>query len=428
MDTIFAQATASGRAGVSIIRLSGAQAFDIASNYCKIPPVGRTGLRSVCAIDGALIDQALILCFEAGASFTGERVVEFHVHGGLATVAKLLSELSNCGGCRLADPGEFTRRALENGQLDLNQVEALSDLIDAETESQRQQAIRVLDGSFGDAGEAWRGDLLRAAALLEASIDFSDEEIPEDLYVEVAGLVSQTQVSIGAILERSTVASKIRSGFTVAIVGAPNVGKSTLLNAIAGRQAAITSDVAGTTRDVIEVRVDLKGLAVTFLDTAGLRNSEDEIEKLGISMAYDRSDTADIRIFLVKSYEEDLPFLARLDDFVVLNKGDQRPADGLSVSGITGVGVSGLLQMIADKLLQKTPTDVVAIRERQVAGLRAAEASLVKTLKLTSQTPLPFELASQELYFALSELDFVFGKIDIESVLDEIFSSFCLGK
>ena len=385
MDTIFAQATASGRAGVSIIRLSGAQAFDIASNYCKIPPVGRTGLRSVCAIDGALIDQALILCFEAGASFTGERVVEFHVHGGLATVAKLLSELSSCGG-------------------------------------------RVLDGSFGDAGEAWRGDLLRAAALLEASIDFSDEEIPEDLYVEVAGLVSQTQVSIGAILERSTVASKIRSGFTVAIVGAPNVGKSTLLNAIAGRQAAITSDVAGTTRDIIEVRVDLKGLAVTFLDTAGLRNSEDEIEKLGISMAYDRSDTADIRIFLVKSYEEDLPFLARLDDFVVLNKGDQRPADGLSVSGITGVGVSELLQMIADKLLQKTPTDVVAIRERQVAGLRAAEASLVKTLKLTSQTPLPFELASQELYFALSELDFVFGKIDIESVLDEIFSSFCLGK
>ena len=428
MDTIFAQATASGRAGVSIIRLSGAQAFDIASNYCKIPPVGRTGLRSVCAIDGALIDQALILCFEAGASFTGERVVEFHVHGGLATVAKLLLELSSCGGCRLADPGEFTRRALENGQLDLSQVEALSDLIDAETESQRQQAIRVLDGSFGDAGEAWRGDLLRAAALLEASIDFSDEEIPEDLFVEVAGLVSQTQESIGAILERSTVASKIRSGFTVAIVGAPNVGKSTLLNAIAGRQAAITSDVAGTTRDVIEVRVDLKGLAVTFLDTAGLRSSEDEIEKLGISMAYDRSDTADIRIFLVKSYEEDLPFLARLDDFVVLNKGDQRPADGLSVSGITGVGVSELLQMIADKLLQKTPTDVVAIRERQVAGLRAAEASLVKTLKLTSQTPLPFELASQELYFALSELDFVFGKIDIESVLDEIFSSFCLGK
>ena len=190
MDTIFAQATASGRAGVSIIRLSGVQAFDIASNSCKIPPVGRTGLRSVCAIDGALIDQALILCFQAGASFTGERVVEFHVHGGLATVAKLLSELSSCGGCRLADPGEFTRRALENGQLDLNQVEALSDLIDAETESQRQQAIRVLDGSFGNAGEAWRGDLLRAAALLEASIDFSDEEIREDLYVEVAGLVS----------------------------------------------------------------------------------------------------------------------------------------------------------------------------------------------------------------------------------------------
>jgi tRNA modification GTPase len=428
MDTIFAQATASGRAGVSIIRLSGYRAFDVALNFCKIPPIGRIGLRSIRGTDGALIDNALILCFEAGASFTGERVVEFHLHGGLATVAKMLSELSSCGDCRLADPGEFTRRALENGQIDLNQVEALSDLIDAETESQRQQAIRVLDGSFGNAGAQWRADLLRATALLEASIDFSDEEIPDDLYVEVAGLVRQTQKSILAILERSAVASKIRSGFTVAIVGAPNVGKSTLLNAIAGRQAAITSDIAGTTRDIIEVRVDLKGLAVTFLDTAGLRQSEDEVENIGISIAYDRSDVADIRIFLVESHHEELPFSARDDDLIVVNKGDQRQSDVLSVSGKTGAGVSELLVLIADKLFKKTPTDVVAIRERQISGLLAAEAFLERALNLMEQSPLPFELASQELYFALGELDFVFGKIDIESILDEIFSSFCLGK
>jgi tRNA modification GTPase len=354
--------------------------------------------------------------------------VEFHVHGGLATVALLLSELSKCDKCRLAEPGEFTRRALENGQLDLNQVEALADLIDAETESQRQQAIRVLDGSFGDVGAVWRANLLRAAALLEASIDFSDEEIPSDLYLEVADLVGQTQISISTILERSVIASKIRSGFVVAIVGSPNVGKSTLLNAIAGRQAAITSDVAGTTRDVIEVRVDLMGLAVTFLDTAGLRQSEDEIENLGISMAYSRADEADIRLFLVDSIDETLPLLARPDDFVVLNKADERFSPQLSVSGKTGLGVSHLLQLISDKLMQKTPTDVVAIRERQVVGLQAANAVLTKTLELIDQKPLPFELASQELYFALSELDFVFGKIDIESVLDEIFSSFCLGK
>ena len=428
MDTIFAQATATGRAGVSVIRVSGPQAFDIASIFCDLPDVGQIGLRAVRGSDGALIDRAVVFCFENGASFTGERVVEFQVHGGLATVARLLSELSAQKGCRLAEPGEFTRRALENGQLDLNQVEALSDLIDAETESQRQQAIRVLDGSFGDAGERWRGKLLRAAALLEASIDFSDEEIPDDLSVEVIHLVEETRASISAILERSTVAAKIRTGFTVAIIGAPNVGKSTLLNSIVGRQAAITSDVAGTTRDVIECRVDLQGLAVSFLDTAGLRDSKDEIEKLGISKAYEMADAADIRVFLIEEEGEPLAITMRDGDIVRLNKGDERGLDVEAVSGKTGQGVSELLNLIAERLAVKTPTDVVAIRERQITGLRAAESFLARVLTLVKSDPLPFELASQELYFALSELDFVFGRIDIESVLDEIFSSFCLGK
>ena len=428
MDTIFAQATATGRAGVSVIRVSGPQAFDIASIFCDLPDVGQIGLRAVRGSDGALIDRAVVFCFENGASFTGERVVEFQVHGGLATVARLLSELSAQKGCRLAEPGEFTRRALENGQLDLNQVEALSDLIDAETESQRQQAIRVLDGSFGDAGEWWRGKLLRAAALLEASIDFSDEEIPDDLSVEVIHLVEETRASISAILERSTVAAKIRTGFTVAIIGAPNVGKSTLLNSIVGRQAAITSDVAGTTRDVIECRVDLQGLAVSFLDTAGLRDSKDEIEKLGISKAYEMADAADIRVFLIEEEGEPLAITMRDGDIVRLNKGDERGLDVEAVSGKTGQGVSELLNLIVERLAVKTPTDVVAIRERQITGLRAAESFLARVLTLVQSDPLPFELASQELYFALSELDFVFGRIDIESVLDEIFSSFCLGK
>ena len=395
MDTIFAQATASGRAGVSIIRLSGVQALSIASEFCNVPVTGRSGLRFVRAADGSLIDRALVLFFEAGASFTGEQVIEFHVHGGLATVAKLLAELSEFDGCRLANPG---------------------------------QAICVLEGSFGELGEVWRADLLRAVALIEASIDFSDEEIPDDLYLEVAELVGKTSASVSSVLDRSSIAVKIRSGFTVAIVGTPNVGKSTLLNAIAGRQAAITSDVAGTTRDVIEIRVDLKGLAVTFLDTAGLHVSNDPIEKLGISMAYKRSDAADVRIFLVERDTEALPFPARSSDFVVLNKSDLGVKDGLSVSGKTGEGVSELLDLIAESLLKKTSLDVVAIRERQVKGLNAANTLLLNVIALTEQKPLPFELASQELYFALTELDFVFGKIDIENVLDEIFSSFCLGK
>ena len=274
----------------------------------------------------------------------------------------------------------------------------------------------------------WRGKLLRAAALLEASIDFSDEEIPDDLSVEVISLVEETRASIAAILERSMMASKIRTGFTVAIIGAPNVGKSTLLNAIVGRQAAITSDVAGTTRDVIECRVDLQGLAVSFLDTAGLRESEDEIENLGISKAYEMAAAADVRVFLVEEVGEPLPIALRDGDIVRLNKGDKRSSEVGTVSGKTGEGVSELLSLIAKRLMVKTPQDVVAIRERQITGLRAAESFLGRVLELTQADPLPFELASQELYFALSELDFVFGRIDIESVLDEIFSSFCLGK
>ena len=428
MDAIFAQATASGRAGVSIIRLSGHQAFDIASKLCNIPTCGRLALRSIKDPNGDLIDRALVLCFDHGASFTGERVVEFHVHGGLATVSKLLAELSQSDGCRLALPGEFTRRALENGNLDLNQVEALSDLIEAETELQRKQAMQVLDGHFSEAGRIWKEKLLRAVALLEASIDFSDDEIPADLHIEVRSIVEATASSIMAVLERSVMASKIRQGFTVAIIGAPNVGKSTLLNSIAGRDVAIISDIAGTTRDVIEVRIDLNGLPVTFMDTAGLRETDDYIEKLGISMSYKRSEAADVRVFLVDSEEDELLISKEPGDIVVQSKADTRDVSGLAVSGKTGKGVSNLLKLVSKKLSSETMLDVAAIRERQVDGLKAANDCLSKTKVFLTQDPLPYELASQELYFACTQLDFVFGKIDIESILDEIFSSFCLGK
>ncbi len=387
MDAIFAQATASGRAGVSIIRLSGHQAFDIASKLCNIPTCGRLALRSIKDPNGDLIDRALVLCFDHGASFTGERVVEFHVHGGLATVSKLLAELSKSDGCRLALPGEFTRRALENGNLDLNQVEALSDLIEAETELQRKQAMQVLDGHFSEAGRIWKEKLLRAVALLEASIDFSDDEIPADLHIEVRSIVEATASSIMAVLERSVMASKIRQGFTVAIIGAPNVGKSTLLNSIAGRDVAITSDIAGTTRDVIEVRIDLNGLPVTFMDTAGLRETDDYIEKLGISMSYKRSEAADVRIFLVDSEEDELLISKEPGDIVVQSKADTRDVSGLAVSGKTGKGVSNLLKLVSKKLSPETMLDVAAIRERQVDGLKAANDCLSKTKVFLTQIP-----------------------------------------
>jgi tRNA modification GTPase len=268
MDTIYSLATGRGKAGVAVVRVSGPRAVDCAEHLAGFRPTGRVpSLRRLHDGDGALIDEALVLFFASGQSFTGEDVVEFQTHGSPAIVAAVLDQLSSLDGVRLAEPGEFTRRALENGCLDLAQVEGLADLIDAETEAQRKQAVRVFDGALGERTERWRIDLIRAAALLEATIDFADEDVPVDVTPEVNQLTTGVLNEINREIAGSSAAERIRDGFEVAILGEPNIGKSTLLNALAGRDAAITSAVAGTTRDVIEVRMDLKGLPVTFLDT-----------------------------------------------------------------------------------------------------------------------------------------------------------------
>lgn len=428
MDTIFALASAQGRAGVSVIRISGPAAFDVAGSICGIlPPVRNPSIRALRDTSGALIDHALVLVFESPHSFTGEDVVELQVHGSIAVVRSVLAELGLSGQGRLAEAGEFTRRALENEKLDLAQVEGLADLIDAETEAQRKQAVRVLSGALGDRVERWRKDLIRSAALLEATIDFADEDVPVDVTPEVSELLEGVSQDVSQEIAGSFVAERIRLGFEVALVGAPNAGKSTLLNRLAGRDAAITSEVAGTTRDVIEVRMDLKGLPVTFLDTAGLRESDDAIETIGIERAIARAREADLRIFLET---DDSPLLLQPieGDICVQSKADLLPASSGGISGKTGMGVSDLISQISDTLEARSLKAGLAAHERhRVAMLRASQDLGAAQIQV-ARGPEFYDIAAEELRSAIRALEALLGRIDVENLLDEIFSSFCLGK
>ena len=430
MDTIFALATAQGKAGVSVIRISGARARDAGEAFCENLPVShKAALRNLTDLQGTLIDQALVLTFEDRKSFTGEPVVEFHLHGSTAIVAWMMELLGGVVGLRLAEPGEFTRRALENGKLDLAQVEGLADLIDAETEAQRKQAVRVLAGDLGRTAEIWRSDLIRAASLLEATIDFADEDVPIDVTPEVLVLLERSERAITKEAEGVKTAERIRAGFEVAIIGAPNVGKSTLLNSIAGRDAAITSEYAGTTRDVIEVKLDLNGLPVTILDTAGLRETEDFVEKIGIDRALDRAEKADLRVFLKSTVEEQLPIELRSGDIEMLGKADLFVDRTLrSVSGKTGEGVDHLVSAISKTLLDRSASAGIATRERHRQALLSSQKYLSAAKEGLDLGPDHYDLVAEDMRSAIRALNSLIGHVDVENLLDEIFSSFCLGK
>jgi tRNA modification GTPase len=327
----------------------------------------------------------------------------------------------------MAEPGEFTRRALENGRLDMTQVEGLADLIDAETEAQRRQALRVLSGELGQRAAQWRLDLVRACALLEATIDFADEEVPVDVTPEVRDLVTGTRAALVFEAGGVSMAERVRAGFEVAIVGKPNVGKSTLLNALAGREAALTSDVAGTTRDIIEVRMDLAGFAVTLLDTAGLRNTADHIEELGVERAIARANAADIRAVLSLDGAVPVGIEMTPDDIVLLAKCDDGDKKG-GISGRTGAGIDRFVDQLKAVLKEKTSTSGVATRERHKQALQEAVVAMDQALSFLEIGPDVYELAAEELHRACRAMDGLIGRIGIESILDEIFSSFCLGK
>lgn len=428
METIYALASARGKAGVAVIRVSGPNAFAAAQSLAG-GDLPRRGMRYRKLVDGdgTTIDSGVVLTFQAPASFTGEDTVEFQVHGSVAIVSALLDRLGRIEGLSPAEPGAFTRRALENGRLDLSQVEGLADLIDAETEAQRRQAQTVLSGELGRRVDRWRGELVRAASLIEAVIDFADEEVPEDVSKDVCALISAILGDLRAELRGAAVAERIRTGFEVAIVGRPNVGKSTLLNALAGRDAAITSEFAGTTRDVIEVRMDLNGLPVTVLDTAGIRSTDDQVENIGIARARSRAIGADLRVFLLDGPDmPDIPVIG--GDIQVLAKADRFPERPDGVSGLTGKGVSDLVSAISAELGRRSTGAGIATRERHVVAMRKAMAALEDAEKNLAIGPDRYDITAEELRTAIRALESLVGRIDVEDLLDEIFASFCLGK
>ena len=428
MDTIFALASASGKAGVSVVRISGKDAFQVVSKITgSSTKVRYVGLRKIQDLSGVTIDYGLVVSFKGPQSFTGEDVVELHLHGSNAVVASVLRLLGSFRSLRSAEPGEFTRRALENNKLDLAQVEGLADLIEAETEAQRSQAFRVLSGDIGKKADIWRTDLLRSSALLEATIDFADEDVPEDVTPEVIDIIDKTLNSLTIAASGVNIAERVRSGFEVAIVGAPNVGKSSLLNRLAGREAAITSEIAGTTRDVIEVKMDLDGLPVTFLDTAGLRPTSDAVETIGIAKALERAALADLTLLISEDGQVPEQACLKKDDLLVLSKADVTRRDG-AVSSITGQGIDQLISNITRILNKRSATVGVATRERHRVALTKSIKNLEDAQSKIKSGCTEIEFIAEDIRLSVLSLDALIGRVDVESVLDEIFSNFCLGK
>jgi tRNA modification GTPase len=428
MDTIFALASARGKSGVAVIRLSGPRAHTVCLAMAgRVPRLRQATLCTLRNSAGEVLDRALVVTFASGASFTGEDVVEFMTHGGLATIAAVETCLARDHGLRLADPGEFTRRALENGVLDLTQVEGLSDLLAAETESQRKQAQRVLDGAIGRVVGHWRAHLLKAAALIEAGIDFVEEDVGNWDHQILAALEA-VATDLKREIAGQGARERVQAGFEVAIVGSVNTGKSTLLNALAGRDAAITSEIAGTTRDVIEVRMDIAGFAVTLLDTAGLRDTPETVEAIGIARVQTRAAQADLRIILCDGPGVAPPVVVHPEDIVLFSKADLYPNRSGGISGLTGQGIDLLLAQIADMLSQRTPPDGVTVRRRHLQAMQTALAALTKAIDPVAQGDYIPELVAADIRAGITALDSLIGKIDVEDLLGDIFSNFCIGK
>ncbi len=437
-ETIFALATGAGRAGVAIIRISGARAGDalLALGASALPaPRLATRLKLLHPTTRDLIDDALVLWFPAPHSFTGESVVELHIHGSPAVMNEIVTVLSTLPGFRTALAGEFTRRALLNGKMDLAQVEGLADLIDAETRQQQRQALHFMEGRTSAFYEDMRQRVIRELAHLEAYIDFPDEDLPPDVYARLRSGVAEIAAIIRNRLATDTQGERIRDGFFITIVGAPNVGKSSLLNALSGRDIAIVSHHAGTTRDVLEAHLNIKGYSVVIADTAGIRDQAGEVEREGIRRTLDRAGKADLTLVMFDATTEppaDIIRMIKGNSLVVVNKCDLAPPSealiayqpvAISVKGGQGMDalIARLEQEFTAMIPSHEPSVITRTRHRQ-----ALSQALDHLEQFEKQTEI--ELQCEELRRAAQEIGRVTGKIDIEAVLDEIFRSFCIGK
>ena len=424
-DTIYALSSGAGPSGVAVIRVSGRAAECVLRSLATAGVVrpGSTQLLSIRDRNGDLLDRALVLTFRAPASFTGEDVVEFHVHGGRATVAAVLAAIANVPGTRPAEPGEFTLRAVRNGKLDLAQAEALADLVDAETESQRRLAIAgTLDGAY-DTYRDWVERLTGLRAAIEAGLDFSDEgDVDDDLGVHRAPLI-RLRNDIAVRIAAHAPQEMVRQGFRVALVGAPNVGKSSLLNALARRDVAIVTPLPGTTRDLVEVALDIQDLKVVLTDTAGLRETGDPVEAIGIERARRAADTADLVVLL---HEGDPPQIdSRAEVLRVRAKADllTAPPQPPYVSSRTGAGLDELVTAIAERAGRAGAADTVPVQRRHHALLKECAAAL--DLAIAESDPV---LTAELLRQAGDALGRITGAVDVEDLLGAIFSRFCIGK
>jgi tRNA modification GTPase len=437
-DTIFAPATAPGRAALAVVRLSGPRSGEAVKALAgRLPAARRASVRTL-RHQGAVIDEALCLWFPAPASYTGEDCAEFHVHGGVAVVEALIEALAGMG-LRLAEPGEFTRRAFQNGKLDLAQAEAVADLIDAETKAQADQALAQLGGSLSRRYETWREMLVEALAMLEAAVDFPDEELPADVAAKARPALDRLLAELDAALTDEARGRRVREGFRVALIGAPNAGKSSLLNALAGRDAAIVTPTPGTTRDVIEVPMVLAGYKLLLADTAGVRESTDTIEAEGVRRARAWAAAADLRLWVVDGSASDGAWrfaadLVQPGDLCILNKSDL--PEGGDAGGARAIDLETLTMAARDSaepVLKRLTERVItalsasdfpaATRLRHAERLREARERVSAALATED-----VELAAEDVRLAARALAQVTGQIGAEDVLDRVFSSFCIGK